>query len=196
MILQGEQQLDHHELSPCSDCHGCLPDSYCNALYNCGFCYTLTIEQEQQPQPQPPQKHHHEDQELTTLMTTMEMTSTATATATAMGIASKMQTQFASCSWHNCLSSWPMWCCKAQVARPWQAVFVKSLFCSNPSIHTCWGSKHLGKWEENKEKALVHICGCFHPLGKIRGVQHLFITYKQTSKQCRKNVHHTYKLYS
>jgi len=85
-FLRGEQQPDR-ELTLCSDCIARLPTSYCNAMYNCGYRRTLTVEQ--QPQEQ---QHHREDQELTTLMTT----ETTTSTATAMGIASKIQTEFTS----------------------------------------------------------------------------------------------------
>jgi len=81
-FLWGEEQPDR-ELTLCTHCLAHNPAFYCNAMYNCGFRRTLTVEQPQE------QQHHCEGQELTKLMT-MEMTSTATAT----GVASKIQTQF------------------------------------------------------------------------------------------------------
>jgi len=45
-FLQGEQQPEH-DLTLCSDCIAHNPAFYCNAMYNCGFHCTLTVEQPQ-----------------------------------------------------------------------------------------------------------------------------------------------------
>jgi len=76
--------------SRCQTCVRHNSKTYCNALYNCGFRRTLTVEQHEQQQQQ---QHHREDQALLTATTT---TTTSTTTATATSMTSMIQTQFTS----------------------------------------------------------------------------------------------------